>query len=197
MSALKMSFKNDGIENAFNQELKKFLKEISPEEVPVNYITFYEKNINEEKTELTKIKINNKVLHQSKLINYFKQGSSIKNIKKDLNDSLRKIKRDKKYFFSKKDIILVEALKSDGIKVSDKYKSLYKIEESDMPADIQAFIDNGEMAVAILRIVEVIGQDELKDIDDDTLSFIINTFNQLDIDPLRNKILLKILPLKV
>jgi len=197
MSALKMSFKNDGIENAFNQELKKFLKEISPEEVPVNYITFYEKNINEEKTELTKIKINNKVLHQSKLINYFKQGSSIKNIKKDLNDSLRKIKRDKKYFFSKKDIILVEALKSDGIKVSDKYKNLYKIDESDMPSDIQVFLDNGDMALAILRIVELIGQDELKDIDVDTMYFIISALNQLDIDPLRNKIILKVLPLKV
>jgi hypothetical protein len=197
MSALKMSFKNDGIENAFNQELKKFLKEISPEEVPVNYITFYEKNINEEKTELTKIKINNKVLHQSKLINYFKQGSSIKNIKKDLNDSLRKIKKDKKYFFSKKDIILVEALKSDGIKVSDKYKNLYKIDESDMPSDIQVFLDNEDMALAILRIVELIGQDELKDIDVDTMYFIISALNQLDIDPLRNKIILKVLPLKV
>jgi hypothetical protein len=197
MSALKMSFKNDGIENAFNQELKKFLKEISPEEVPVNYITFYEKNINEEKTELTKIKINNKVLHQSKLINYFKQGSSIKNIKKDLNDSLRKIKKDKKYFFSKKDIILVEALKSDGIKVSDKYKNLYEIDESDMPSDIQVFLDNEDMALAILRIVELIGQDELKDIDVDTMYFIISALNQLDIDPLRNKIILKVLPLKV
>ena len=197
MNALKISFKNDGIENAFNLELKNFLKEINPEEVPTSYIAFYEKNINEEKTQLTKIKINNKILHQSKLINYFKQESSIKNIKKDLNDLLKKVKRDKKYFFSKKDIILVEALKSDGIKVSDKYKSLYKIEKSDMPADIQAFIDNEEMAVAILRIVEVIGQDELKDIDADTMYFIIDILNQLDIDRLRNKIILKILPLKV
>ena len=49
----------------------------------------------------------------------------------------------------------------------------------------------------MLRIVEVIGQDELKDIDEDTLYFIINTLNQLDVDPLRNKILLKVLPLKI
>jgi hypothetical protein len=53
------------------------------------------------------------------------------------------------------------------------------------------------MAAAILRIVEIIGQDEIKDIDDDTLYFIISTLNQLDVDPLRNKILLKVLPLKV
>ena len=49
----------------------------------------------------------------------------------------------------------------------------------------------------MLRIVEVIGQDKLKDIDDDTMYFIISTLNQLNIDSLRNKILLKVLPLKV
>jgi hypothetical protein len=53
------------------------------------------------------------------------------------------------------------------------------------------------MAAAMLRIIEVIGQDQIKDIDDDTLYFIISTLNQLDADPLRNKILLKVLPLKV
>ena len=53
------------------------------------------------------------------------------------------------------------------------------------------------MAVAMLRIIEVIGQDEIKDMDEDTLYFIISTLNQLDVDPLRNKILLKVLPLKV
>ena len=94
-------------------------------------------------------------------------------------------------------MILVEAFKSDGIKVSDKFKNLYKINKSEIPADIQMFVNNEDIASAMLRIVEVIGQDELKDIDEDTLYFIINTLNQLDIDPLRNKILLKVLPLKV
>ena len=50
---------------------------------------------------------------------------------------------------------------------------------------------------ALLRIIEVIGQDELEDIDEDTLYFIISALNQLDIDYIRNKILLKVLPLKV
>ena len=58
-------------------------------------------------------------------------------------------------------------------------------------------INNNEIGAAILRIVEVIGQDELEKIDDDTISFIVNTLNQLDIDIIRNKILLKVLPLKV
>ena len=197
MSALKNSFKNDGIENAFSEELLIFLKEIDEDDVPSNYTKFYKRYVNEDEVEFTNIKINNKILHQSKLINYFKEETSLKNITKDLNDFLKKVKKDKKYFFSKKDVILVEALKSDGVKVSEKYKNLYEIDESEMPSDIQVLIDNGEMGAAMLRIVEVIGQDDLNDIDPDTMYFIINTLNQLDIDPLRNQILLKVLPLKV
>ena len=197
MNALKNSFKNDGMGDAFKVELRTILNQIKKEEVPSNYTTFYENHVDEDKDDLTSIKINNKILHQSKLINYFKKGNSNKNITKDLNDLLKKVKRDKKYSFSKKDVILVESFKADGIKVSDKYKDLYEINKSEMPSDIQIFIDNGDMAAAMLRIVEVIGQDELIDIDEDTMYFIINTLNQLNIDPIRNKILLKILPLKV
>ena len=72
INALKNSFKNEGIENAFDVELRAFLKEIDKEEVPSNFTSFYNNYIDEDKTELTNIKINNKILHQSKLINYFK-----------------------------------------------------------------------------------------------------------------------------
>ena len=197
INALKNSFKNEGIENAFDVELRAFLKEIDKEEVPSNFTSFYNNYLDEDKTELTNIKINNKILHQSKLINYFKGEGSSKKISKDLNDLLKKIKKNKKYFFSKKDIILVETFKSDGIKISEKFKDLYEIKETEIPSDIQIFINSGDMAVAMLRIIEVIGQDEIKDMDEDTLYFIISTLNQLDVDPLRNKILLKVLPLKV
>ena len=197
MNALKNSFKKDGIGKAFDNELTRFLNEIKKAKVPSNYTTFYENYIDKDNIELTNIKINNKVLHQSKLINYFKEESSIDGVTKDLDSLLKKIKKNKKYFFSKKDIILVEALKSDGIKISEKYNNLYEVSKSEVPSDIQIFINSVDMATAMLRIVEVIGEDELKNIDDDTLYFIMNTLNQLDIDPLRNKILLKVLPLKV
>ncbi len=197
INALKNSFKNEDIENAFDLELRVFLKKIKKEEVPANFTSFYNKYIDEQKTELTSIKINNKVLHQSKLINYFKGEGSSKNTTKDLNDLLKKIKKNKKYFFSKKDVILVETLKSDGIQVSKKFNDLYEVKDSEIPSDIQIFINSNDIAAAMLRIIEVIGQDQIKDIDDDTLYFIISTLNQLDADPLRNKILLKVLPLKV
>ena len=197
MNALKNSFINENIENAFDKELRKFLNEIDLSVIPVKYTKFYERYSRVERVVQTNIKINNKILHQSKLMNYFEGEVSSKKISKELNDFLKKIKKNKKYFFSIKDIILVEALKSDNIEVSKKYSDLYQIETSAMPPDIQTFINNREMGAAMLRLVEVIGQDKLKDIDPETMYFIISTLNQLNIDPLRNQILLKVLPLKV
>ena len=102
INALKNSFKNEGLDNAFELELRVFLKEIDKDEVPANFTSFYNNHIDEDKTELTNIKINNKVLHQSKLINYFKINEPKKNISKDLNNLLKKIKKNKKYFFQRK-----------------------------------------------------------------------------------------------
>ena len=66
-----------------------------------------------------------------------------------------------------------------------------------MPTDIQVMINNNETASTILRIIEVIGQDNLEMLDEDTLFFIVSALNQLNIDAIRNDILLKVLPLKV
>ena len=72
-----------------------------------------------------------------------------------------------------------------------------KVNQSEMPADIQAMIDNKEIGAALLRVIEVIGPERIEDIDEDTVYFIINTLNQLNVDSIRNKLLLKVLPLKV
>ena len=118
-------------------------------------------------------------------------------IEKDVNNFLKKIKKNKKYSFSKKDVIFLESLKADGIKISEKFNDLYVVNENDMPTDIQIMINNNESGATLLRIVEVIGQDRLERMDEDTIYFIISALNQLNIDSIRNKILFKVLPLKV
>ena len=197
LKILKDLFKKDKIENAFDVELKKFLKEMNPLEIPDNLTSFYYTNINIEKNKDQKIKFNNDILHQSKLINYFNGDYSKNKIEKDINNFLKKITKNKKYFLSKKDIIFLESLRSDGIEIDKKYDNLYKIEPSEIPTDIQVMINNNEKGAALVRLAEVIGQDELDRIDEDTIYFIISTLNQLNIDVIRNKILLKVLPLKV
>ncbi len=197
LKILKGLFKKDNLNYAFDNQLKKFLKEMDPTEVPDNLTSFYYTNIELNKDLPMEIKYNNDVLHQSKLINYFNGDYSKSKIEKDVNNFLKKIKKNKRYSFSKKDVIFLESLKADGIKISEKYDELYLISENEMPTDIQIMINNAESGAALLRIVEVIGQDKLERIDEDTVYFIISALNQLNIDSIRNKILLKVLPLKV
>ena len=194
---LKDLFIKDGYTNAFDSELKEFLVEIESNEVPSNFTSFYLKHVKDDDKELNNIKFNKDILHQSRLVNYFNGDFAKSKIEKDLNNYLKKIKKNKKYFLSKKDIILIDSIKSDGIKISKKYENLYEINDSEMPTDIQVMINNNEVGSTILRIIEVIGQDDLEALDEDTLYFIITALNQLDIDYIRNKILLKVLPLKV
>ena len=194
---LKDIFESEGIGNAFDLELEKLLKKIDEVDVPSNFTTFYKQNIKDDAIINKKIKYNNKILHQSKLVNYFNGDYAKSKIEEDLNKFLKKIKKDKKYFISKKDIIFLEALKSDGIEIPKKYENLYEINKSEMPSDIQKMLDNKEIGAALLRIIEVIGPEKIEDIDDDTVYFIINTLNQLNADLIRNKLLLKVLPLKV
>ena len=197
LKTLKNLFKKEDLDKAFDVELKKFLEEINPTDIPDNLTSFYYTNITIKKNTKNKIKFNNDVLHQSKLLNYFSGEYSKSKITKDVDNFLKKIKKNKKYFFSRKDQILLESLKSDGIEISDKYEDLFEINDSEIPTDIKVMINNSEKGAALLRIVEVIGQDQLERIDDDTIYFIISTLNQLNIGLLRNKILLKVLPLKV
>lgn len=197
MKILKDIFKSEGIEDAFDEELRKSLKQIDETDVPSNFTTFYNQYLKSDEIINKRIKYNNKILHQSKLVNYFNGDYAKSKIEEDLDKFLKKIKKDKKYTLSKKDIIFLEALKSDGIEISKKYENLYKVNKSEMPSDIQKMLDNKEIGAALLRIIEVIGPEKIEDIDDDTVYFIINTLNQLNTDSIRNKLLLKVLPLKV
>ena len=194
---LKDSFIDEGNTNAFNYTLLTMLEEIEEEKIPSNYSDFYNKYTQSEKFAFKQIKINNKIIHQSKLINYLKEDLDTKDVKKDLNDILKKVKKNKKYFISTKDIILLESLKSDGIEINKKYDSLYEVDNTNMPQDIQKLIENDEMGFVLLRLVQILGQDNFEDLGSETLFFIVSALNQLNIDKLRNKILLKVLPLKV
>ena len=194
---LKDLYIKDNHKNAFDEKLVFLLENIDPEEVPSNFTTFYYTYLKNEKERKKDIKFNKDILHQSKLVNYFNGDYAKSKIKKDLDGFLKKIKKDKKYKITKKDIILIESIKSDGIEISKKYDNLYELNESEMPTDIQVMINNNEIGATVLRIIEVIGQDKLEALDEDTLYFIVSALNQLDIDYIRNKILLKVLPLKV
>ena len=49
----------------------------------------------------------------------------------------------------------------------------------------------------LLRLSEIIGEDSIEALGTETLYFITSVLNQINLDKIRNKIILKILPIKV
>ena len=194
--ALKESFENDNISNAFDDELKKILKKYDLKDLSSDLTEFYSKSLEQDKLDID-IKYNNKILHQSKLVKYFgKENVSNKKIEKDLNNYLKKVKKSKTNYLITKDIILIEAMVSDGIEIKDEYKDLFNSKENTIPTDIQVLINDREIGMAVLRLIEIIGQDKIEDLGSETLYFLINALNQMNIDPIRNEILYSVLPLR-
>ena len=91
----------------------------------------------------------------------------------------------------------MESLKSDGVKFPKKYENIYEVRDPNVPYDIQILINKEETGLALLRLVQIIGEDKVTNIGSETLYFIVSVLNQLNLDKIRNKLLLKVLPLKV
>ena len=193
---LKNLFEADNFSNAFYFELSSALLSIDKTKIPSDFLSFYENNIINEETEIKKIKFNNKIIHQSKLLNYFVEKKEISKIEKETNDLLKNILKDKKYIITTNDEILLESLKYDGVKIQKKYLERYS-STVNIPPDIQAKINDRDLGLILLRIVEVIGEDKLENLGSETLNFISITLNQLDLDTIRDKIILKTLPIRV
>ena len=193
---LKKLFKDDNMENAFYFELSKILNELDSAEITPEYTSFYETNLINEDTEIKKIKFNNKIIHQSKLLNYFIDKKDVSKMEKETDDILKSILKDKKYIITTNDEILLESLKYDGIKISKKFTDRYD-SKVNIPPDLQVKVNNRDLGLILLRFVEIIGEDQLNDLGSETLNFILITLNQLDLDKIRNKIILKTLPIRV
>ena len=196
---LKDSFDKEKLNNIFKNKLSEILKEIDPIDVPEDLQKVVEKNIiTEKKVELGKIKFDDKVLHRSKVIKIFTDDDTKKDrVKKDLTSVYKKIKRNKKYFYSIKDIMLLETLIADGVSIPSDLdvKSLSK--DLTVPNTMALLIEEGQIGLFMLKLVEIIGSDEIENLDPETLYFINNLLNKGKIKKVRNQILNLALPLRV
>ena len=58
-------------------------------------------------------------------------------------------------------------------------------------------IENKESGMILLKLVEIIGENELNELNSESLNFVIEIMNRTKLISLRNELLLEILPLKV
>ena len=115
-------------------------------------------------------------------------------LEKDLENIYKKIKKDKKYYFSTQDIVLLESLESDGFEVPKKIKKLYSSDNLTVPVNLEDLSDQNEIGLILLNIVEIVGEDKFNDLDSDSIYFIISILNKLGLKKIRNNIILKSFP---
>ncbi|MBO6483185.1 MAG: hypothetical protein HVK33_00680, partial [Pelagibacteraceae bacterium] len=196
---LKDLFEKDKLTNVYTKHLSDILEEMDPKDIPDNFVKIVKRNIiSEDVSVLGKIKYDDKVLHRSKVIKIFtEKNPNKKKIKKDFSSVYKKIKRNKKYFFSIKDVILLETLSSDGLKIP-KELDINKLSENlTIPTNINLLVKNNEIGLLMLKLVEIIGSDDIQNLDPETLYFIVNILNKAKIKKVRNQILNLTLPLRV
>jgi len=189
-------FKNDKLSNVFKDYLSQELKVLETKKIPLEYQTLVDENIIYKKiNKLGKIRYNDKSYHTSKAIKHYVEKSiSKKNTEKELLRIYKKLKKNKKYKVSLNDVILLDSLHKDGLSIPKEinYEQLKK--NNLPPAEFLNLVKNKEVGLALLRIVELIGEDELIDLDSQTIYFITYLFEKAELILLRNRILITVLP---
>ena len=189
-------FKNDKLENIFKDYLSDELKLLDVRKIPIEYQMLVTQNIfYDKKNKLGKVKYNDKNYHTSKIIKHYTEGTlPKKNTEKEILKTHKKIKKNKKYQISLKDVILLEALEDDGFSIPQtiNYKSIVK--NNLPPVELLNLVKNKEIGLALLRIIELVGEDELAELDYQTVYFINHLFGKAGLTKLRNRILITVLP---
>ena len=188
-------FKKDKIRYVYSNFLSKQIKEIGLENIPENYQDLAQsKLLFDENIKIQKIKYNDKILHQSKIIKYFVENEEGKKIQKDIDKIFKKIGKNRKYFYSAKDLALVDSLLKDGFKIPNNFDRNELVSKYEVPQNLLQLIKKKQNAFLALKIVEIIGEDEPYQLDPETIYFITSLLNETDLIILRNKVLISALP---
>ena len=188
-------FKKDDLQGIFLKKMSESFEEIGLSNIPEEYLEAVERKIiSNDKNDLKKVKYNDKILHQSKIIKFYVENEEEKKIQKDIDKIFRKISKNKKYFYSAKDLALVDALIKDGFKIPNNFDKKELSGKYEVPKNLMQLIEKKQNAFLALKIVEIIGEDEPYQLDPETIYFITNLLNEMDLVVIRNKVLISALP---
>ena len=195
---LKDLFEKDKLTNVYSKELTRILRNIDPDKIPENYEEIVNANIEENFKDKKKIKFDNDILHRSKVIKHFlDDNNKINKTEKDFKSVYKKIKRNKKYFISIMDIIVLESLAVDGMSLPNDLNFDELSSQLTVPQNLQDLVSQNQLGLMLLKIIEIIGEDSIPDLDPETIYFLNNILNELNLKKIRNDILSEALPVRV
>ncbi len=190
-------FKKADLINIYSKFLSNRIEEIGIENLPERYQeAALSRIVSDDDLLLGKVKYNDKIIHQSKILKYYVEGENKKKVQKDIDKIFKKISKNKKYFVSAKDLALADALVKDGFSLPTNFKYEELAKKFDVPKNLLKLIDNDQKAFLALKIVEIIGEDEPHELDPETIFFVTNLLNKMNLVKIRNKVINSALPLR-
>ena len=194
---LKDIFAKDKLLNVYSEELSNVLKEINPDEIPERYYELVMDNLDKNLITTKQIKFDNDILHRSKILKHFlDKNKKLSRTEKDFKSVYKKIKKNKKYFISIKDIIVLESLEVDGISLPKDLDFSSLVSQLTIPKNLEEFVEQNQTGLVMLKIIEIIGEDDIRDLDPETIYFLNRILNKLNLKKIRNNILSEALPVK-
>ena len=188
-------FKKSDLNNIYPKFLSDQIEEIGVENLPEKYQEIAQSRVLSETNFLQgKIKYNDKILHQSRILKYFVEGEDKKKVQKDIDKIFKKVSKNKKYFISAKDLALADTLVNDGFSLPDSFKYDELSKKFEVPENLLKLIDNKQKAFLSLKIVEIIGEDEIYQLDPETIYFVTNLLNKMNLATIRNKVIISAFP---
>ena len=140
-------FKEEKLLPIYSKFLSDSLKKIGLSNIPDKYQEIAESRILKDSVnKLGKIKYNDKILHQSKIIKFYLEKENKKKIQRDIDKIFKKIGKNRKYFYSAKDLALVEALMKDGFKIPENFDKDELISKYDVPQNLVQLIEKKQNA---------------------------------------------------
>ena len=195
---LKEIFKKDNLSNIYTDYLSDKLREFNKSDIPEAYQEVVNKNIITDKNNIKgKIKYDDKILHRSRVLKQYTEDDTPKaKTQKNLMNVYKKVRKNKNYFFSAKDLALIQSLEKDGFVIPKEIKHNEMAKKYDIPSGLIDLMKNDEIGLLSLKFVEILGEDKIENLDPETIYFLINILNQSNLIKYRNKVLAAALPFR-
>jgi len=95
------------------------------------------------------------------------------------------------------DIIVLESLAIDGISLPSDLNYTELSSQLTVPENLQDLVSQNQIGLVMLKVVEIIGEDNISDLDPETIYFLNRILNKLNLKKIRNNILSEALPIRV
>ena len=95
------------------------------------------------------------------------------------------------------DVVVLESLRYYGVPLPEDLDFSSISSQLTIPQNLIDLVNQKQTGLVMLKIIEIIGEDDIRDLDPETIYFLNGILNKLNLKKIRNNILSETLPVRV